>query len=534
MTVGNIMKAREELDMLLWREFQDGLTILLDVPIGLYDRNGSLLIPASKESSMCSAAAGHEKTAALCAEQCRDAIACAIEKKQIYIYKCHANQHVFAVPVFPDASVAFVIVGGKVYLEGGDPLQGGGLKDFYRAAADFGFDDDSVKKIKEGIKVASSKSVSALPGIVSGIAAPFLKCLYAKSDHVISAGAADTHWFKGFYALEQVYKSIAPLFDKEEIYDSVLLSCMDIVGAERGSLMLLDNKSNVLSIKASRGLDRDVLDNISIHLGEGIAGGVAAKGEPVMVEDIEHEVMEHRNMPWYKTKSFISMPLRLDNRVIGVINISDKLTGGVFSKEDLLLVKSIANYASIALERGAYYSMSEELKLLSMTDALTGLFNRRYFLERLFEEVERVKRHNEKFSLFILDIDNFKAFNDRYGHSVGDEILKLASKIIRDAVRSIDVVARYGGEEFVVLLPHTSKGESLVIAERIRRGIEEMKQAGAVFRGLNPLKGTPTISVGIAEFPGDAETIDDLVEHADKAMYAAKRMGRNRVVMYQG
>lgn len=528
MTIGNIMNAREELDMLLWREFQEGLSILLDVPIELYARNGSLLIPASKESSMCSAVAGHEKTAALCAEQRRDAIACAIEKKQAYIYKCHANQHCFAVPVFPDASAAFVIVGGKVYLEGG------GLTDFYRAAADFGFDDDSVKKIKEGIKVASSKSVFALPGIVSSIAVPFLKCLYAKNDHAISAGAVDTHWFKGFYALEQVYKTIAPLLDKEEIYDSVLLSCMDLVGAERGSLMLLDNKNNVLSIKASRGfstfkgLDRDVLDNISIDLGEGIAGGVAAKGEPVMVEDIEHELPEHGNMPWYKTKSFISMPLRLDNRVIGVINISDKLTGGVFSKEDLLLVKSIANYASIALERGAYYSMSEELKLLSMTDALTGLFNRRYFLERLFEEVERVKRHGEKFALFLLDIDNFKAFNDRYGHSVGDEILKLASKTIRDAVRSMDVVARYGGEEFVVLLPHTSKGESLVIAERIRQGIEEMKHARTAF------KATPTISIGVAEFPGDADTIDDLVEHADKAMYAAKRLGRNRVVMYQG
>lgn len=527
-TVGNIMNAHKELDMLLWREFQEGLTVLLDVPIGLYDRNGSLLIPASKESSMCDAVAGHAKTAALCAQQCRGAITSAIEKKQAYIYKCHANQHVFAVPVFPDDSAAFVIVGGKVYL--GE----GGLNDFYKAAADFGFDDASVKKIKEGIKVASSKSMLALPGIVGSIAAPFLKCLYAKGDHAISAGAAGTQWLKGFYALEQVYKSIAPLLDKEEIYDALLLSCMDIVGAERGSLMLLDNKNNVLSIKASRGLDRDILDNVSIHLGEGIAGGVAAKGEPVMVEDIEHEVLEHRNMPWYKTKSFISMPLRLDNRVIGVINISDKLTGDAFSKEDLLLIKSIANYASIALERGAYYSMSEELKLLSMTDALTGLFNRRYFLERLFEEVERVKRHSEKFSLFLLDIDNFKAFNDRYGHGAGDEILKLASKIIRDAVRSMDVVARYGGEEFVVLLPHTSKCESLVIAERIRVGIEEMKHAGAALRGLSPFKGTPTISIGIAEFPGDAETIDDLVEHADKAMYAAKRMGRNRVVMYQG
>jgi len=218
--------------------------------------------------------------------------------------------------------------------------------------------------------------------------------------------------------------------------------------------------------------------------------------------------------------------LKLDTRVIGVINVSDKISGEVFSDDDLQLLLSFANYASIALERGAYYSMSEELKMLSMTDPLTSLFNRRYFRERLFEEVERVKRHSECFSSFMIDIDDFKTYNDTYGHIMGDEVLKGVARAIRDAVRSMDVVARYGGEEFAVILPHTNKKDSYVIAERIRKGVEELRLPGTFGK-------TPTISLGVAEFPTDASHIDELIHRADSAMYGAKRMGKNRVVVYE-
>ena len=171
--------------------------------------------------------------------------------------------------------------------------------------------------------------------------------------------------------------------------------------------------------------------------------------------------------------------------------------------------------------------MSEELKMLSMTDPLTGLFNRRYFRERLYEEVERVKRHDGCFSTFIIDIDNFKAFNDRYGHLAGDELLKGVAKAVREAVRSMDVVARYGGEEFAVILPHTDKKDASIIAERMRKGVQDYRPPHNIFEEW------PTISLGVAEFPADASHIDDLINKADRAMYLAKRMGKNRVVMYE-
>jgi len=124
-------------------------------------------------------------------------------------------------------------------------------------------------------------------------------------------------------------------------------------------------------------------------------------------------------------------------------------------------------------------------------------------------------------------VDNFKAFNDRWGHVAGDTVLKLIARAIKDAVRTVDVVVRYGGEEFAVILPHTSKADSSIIAERIRTDVEGLSLEPEV------AAPSPTISIGIAEFPGDARNTDDLIYRADAAMYQAKRRGKNRVVLYE-
>lgn len=509
-------------DFALWREFQEGLSVLLDIPIALYEPGGALVVPPSGKAGVCAGVRSHQGGNP-CRETYERALAQAVENGKTYIYKCHFNQYIFAVPVFIEEKCAFVIIGGHVF------LGANAERDFIEASARLGLDEATKLRIRGEIKTIPPRSIFTLPGIVNNLAVPFLKCLnmLGTADKKGEREAPSQKRLKGFYALEQVYKSLAPVLDREELYETILDKSSELVDAGRGSLMILDNKNNVLSVKAAKGLDRNIAKNIKVRLGEGISGAIAAKGLPVMVRDITSEIPAWKSRDAYKTKSFISIPLKLENRVIGVINVSDKLTGEVFSEEDLHLLLSFANYASIALERGAYYSMSEELKTLSMTDPLTGLFNRRYFRERLFEEVERVKRHNECFSTFIIDIDNFKSFNDMYGHMAGDEILKGVARAIRDAVRSMDVVARYGGEEFSVILPHTDKKDAYVIAERIRRGVEEFRPSSELFTQW------PTISLGVAEFPGDASNIDELIQKADKAMYIAKRTGKNRVVVYE-
>src|SRR3990172_10733977 len=344
------------IDLSAWAQFQKGLSLLMDMPLSLYDSGGNLLVPSIQDPCVCATIASSRRGGPLCSEMVSKAIAQVLEKGTSYIFKCHANQYFFAVPVLLDSGHAFVLIGGRAYLDSSV------VKDFYEGVIGFGLSEKTINSLRAGIKTVPAKSIFMVPDILNGMAVPFLKRLAAGSRAL--AQVPDPGRLSGLQALEQVYKSIAPVLDREELYETILAKSTELVGAERGSLMIVDNKSKILSVKAAKGMDKKIAEGLRVRIGEGISGSIAARGLPVIVKDIEDE--------------------------------------------DLHLVQSFANYASIALERGAYYSMSEELKMLSMTDPLTGLFNRRYFRERLYEEVERVKRHNECFTTFIIDIDNFK------------------------------------------------------------------------------------------------------------------------------
>jgi len=230
----------------------------------------------------------------------------------------------------------------------------------------------------------------------------------------------------------------------------------------------------------------------------------------------------------YKTKSFVSLPLTIRNKSIGVLNLADKIDGTGFSDYEVKLLEVIALYSAVAVERRFYYQSSIDLRKISITDSLTGLLNRRYFEERLSEEFERSRRHKQPFSLIILDIDNFKNLNDSYGHLFGDEILKTTTSVIRRCVRIIDIAARYGGEEFAIILPTTDKSGTSIIAERIRAEIEStislVRDTGTTIN--------ITVSLGIASFPDDASVAEELINNADRALYRAKSQGKNKVVIF--
>ncbi len=226
----------------------------------------------------------------------------------------------------------------------------------------------------------------------------------------------------------------------------------------------------------------------------------------------------------------MSVPLKLRSQPFGVINLTDKTTGKVFSDEDLHLLMAIGGYVSIALERYQLYEKTKELKRISITDSLTGLLNRRYFHERLLEEVERTRRHQLPVSLIMMDLDDFKSFNDRYGHQGGDDILRFFTHAIRKYIRAIDVPCRYGGEEFTVILPQTSKEDAGIIANRLCRGIAEKETLQRKFSAY----GTLAVSIGLATFPEDAKTPEELIRNADRALYRAKVQGKNQVVVFNG
>lgn len=318
--------------------------------------------------------------------------------------------------------------------------------------------------------------------------------------------------------------------EPDMLYEVILDTSVNLTSAEKGSLMLVDGESPYLTVKAAKGINRRLLDEIKIRPGEGIAGKVFKEGLPVKVDDMEKNEWGFFSRPKYRTSSFISVPLKIGEKSIGVLNISDKITREAFSDEDLVLLRSFASYASIALERSTYYSLAGHLKELSITDSLTGLFNRRYFEERFFEELHRSDRHNLSFSLAMIDIDDFKLFNDSEGHLAGDEMLKCIANIAKDSLRVIDVIARIGGEEFSVIMPQTEKDEALLVAERIRSSLRE--QLPCTWKNFP--RDTITVSIGIATFPHDGRERKELIRNSDKALYAAKMEGKDRTVLCKG
>lgn len=170
-----------------------------------------------------------------------------------------------------------------------------------------------------------------------------------------------------------------------------------------------------------------------------------------------------------------------------------------------------------AIERYFLLSKSDDSEYfvdLAVRDGLTGLFNRRYFNELINIEINRIKRFPSTLSLLMLDIDNFKNYNDKEGHPAGDNLLKEAAKVFKNSVRAIDIICRYGGEEFVIMLPQADKKSAQVIAERIRM------QASIYL--------PTTLSIGIATFPQDAQGAEELIQKADNALYEAKKTGKNK------
>ena len=208
-------------------------------------------------------------------------------------------------------------------------------------------------------------------------------------------------------------------------------------------------------------------------------------------------------------------PLCREQKPIGVL-IADNLP-----EEQLKTLSMVANQLSLQLSRIYLY---QQVESMAVTDALTGLFVRRYFMERAKEELTRAKQHGLSWTLLMVDLDHFKEKNDTYGHLVGDVVLKDVAQLLKQNLREIDLIARYGGEEFILFLVETGIEQGMLIAERLRQ-LVELRPIRAYDELLNQ-----SISIGAAVFPEDAQELNALIECSDQALYAAKRAGRNRVV----
>lgn len=217
-------------------------------------------------------------------------------------------------------------------------------------------------------------------------------------------------------------------------------------------------------------------------------------------------------------EGYINFPLVINNEISGYLIVNN------VAENDKYRFQILAQQFLIMVKRAFLYKNIQELAIM---DGLTQVFSRRHLLERFEEELKRSRKFKHNFSFLMVDIDKFKNFNDKYGHLVGDAILREVSKSVKDNVRQIDFVGRYGGEELSIVLPETDKEQALLAAERIRQAIEA-KNIKVYDEELKV-----TVSVGISTFPDDADSLSLLIEAADKALYLAKKEGRNRACVYR-
>ncbi|MEO1784252.1 diguanylate cyclase [Thermodesulfobium sp. 4217-1] len=236
----------------------------------------------------------------------------------------------------------------------------------------------------------------------------------------------------------------------------------------------------------------------------------------IYIQKTNRDVYENTSVPLPDTKCYFC---KADEALLRneSINIEVELEDKVWDTWWIPLGGDI--YLHYANDVTAYKNIEKELYLLSVTDPLTSIYNRRYFLERLDEEIERIKRTSSKFSVIMLDIDNFKSINDKFGHNAGDLVLKSLSETIKDRIRKIDIFARWGGEEFVILLPETTPQKASILAEEIRVRLSNLK--------IEDINGI-TVSCGIAG-SRQWDSVDSLIERADNLMYEAKAVGKNCV-----
>jgi diguanylate cyclase (GGDEF)-like protein len=225
-----------------------------------------------------------------------------------------------------------------------------------------------------------------------------------------------------------------------------------------------------------------------------------------------------------EASSFLSIPLLYKEDVMGVINFARRGSSS-FSYQDVKMLSLVANQVALAIANARLYTKTREL---SVRDELIGINNRRYFQQMLNMEWKRAVRFKRGLSLVMVDVDHFKDYNDTFGHLQGDQALKQIGQLLRRNLREVDTVARFGGEEFVLLLPDTDKRGAIAAAEKVRLLVdghnfltEEHKETRLI-----------TISAGISTYPDDVEEIDDLIDHADIALYRAKENGRNRIECY--
>jgi diguanylate cyclase (GGDEF)-like protein len=536
-----------------WVAVQQKLAATTGLSVLLVDGRQPPALVASNNNSICHAFQSSMEYVALCDPYCGDAHRRALSAGSAVNYKCHAGLQCFTMPVHIGGEQNLAAIGGRAFVSAEDYRN---LVDRFRAGElndllPSGPFENVIFAEPQRLDQLSERLHKAVRNFNAAAAAP--APAVAEPEEVITSSATDVgahaapvepspdlqgevdrlrseldHRSQLAQSLQRFLERISSR-EPEKTYQAILKHSMELLRAERASLWVFDEDSNEISLKAAVGFTVSTAEVIPSRMGEGISGSVLESGKAMVVSDLERAGLTAAPAERkYRTKSFISYPITMRGRKIGVLNVADKAGDDKFDDVDLSLLEILGPQIAVALESAEWHERATQFQLMSITDPLTGLLNRRYLEERLTDELNRSERYNYSMSCLMIDIDDFKSYNDRNGHQAGDVALKITAHALKAALRSADVACRYGGEEFCILLPQTSISEAGVIAERMRQRVAEREYP---FGKSQPL-GNVTVSIGISTLGKYIDTGEKVIAAADRALYTAKSQGKNRIEFY--
>ena len=321
--------------------------------------------------------------------------------------------------------------------------------------------------------------------------------------------------------LYEIVQSANSETDPDRVFESMLTCIHKIINFDNATLFIIDRNTGKLAEVARYGERVDLIGNFDFELGNGFSAWVAKNGKPILLPRINSRNSQSDSV----VHSFLSVPLIYHREIKGIINLSHSRENS-FSPEHLKILTLIGSQMAKTIES---VISSHDLHYRAIYDELTGAYNRWYYQARLKEEIYRARRYRHTLSIVMLDIDHFKQFNDSHGHLAGDYVLRYIASFLKKSLRETDIVGRYGGEEFLLILPETDNDKAYLISERLRRGLETWDGDSLQFttQGI-------TASFGITLLEDSDRGFEELIKKADLSMYRAKRLGRNRICIFEG